>query len=108
MLDSDSAVLIYTTFPSIEEAETAGRHLVESKLAACVNIFPSMVSIYEWEGKTERSVEAAMLIKTRKTLETTVLEKTKEVHPYETPALLVLDAERSHQEFFSWICQQTQ
>lgn len=108
MNKSDNAILIYTTFPSIEEAESAGSQLVHSKLAACVNIFPSMVSIYKWEGKAERSIEAAMLIKTRKELEISVLEKTKQIHPYETPALLVLDAQRSDEAFFSWICEQTQ
>jgi periplasmic divalent cation tolerance protein len=39
-------VLVYTTYPSIVEAEKAGRALVERHLAACVNILPGMVSIY--------------------------------------------------------------
>ena len=42
----EEVVLIYTTFPSQGEAEKAGRELVEAKLAACVNILPSMVYPY--------------------------------------------------------------
>jgi periplasmic divalent cation tolerance protein len=40
-------VFLYSTFPDRETAESVGRALVEAKLAACVNIFPTMTSIYE-------------------------------------------------------------
>jgi periplasmic divalent cation tolerance protein len=36
----DRAVFVYTTYPSVVEAETAGKTLVEGRLAACVNILP--------------------------------------------------------------------
>ena len=61
----ERAVLVYTTWPSIVEAEAAGRKIVEQRLAACVNILPGMISHYWWEGKIERAEEAVMLIKTR-------------------------------------------
>ena len=41
-----SAILIYTTFPSQSEAKKLGRALVESGLAACLNIFPQMLAIF--------------------------------------------------------------
>ncbi len=34
------------------------------RLAACVNIFPGMISIYEWKGTREMADEVAMIIKT--------------------------------------------
>ena len=61
----ERAVLVYTTWPSIVEAERAGRTIVERRLAACVNILPGMVSHYWWEGKIERAEEVVMFIKTR-------------------------------------------
>jgi periplasmic divalent cation tolerance protein len=45
----ERAVLVYTTWPSIVEAEKAGRAIVEKRLAACVNILPGMISHYWWE-----------------------------------------------------------
>jgi periplasmic divalent cation tolerance protein len=42
----ERAVLVYTTWPSIVEAEKAGRAIVEKRLAACVNILPGMISHY--------------------------------------------------------------
>jgi periplasmic divalent cation tolerance protein len=46
----ERAVLVYTTYPSIVEAEQAGRALVERRLCACVNILPGMISYYRWHG----------------------------------------------------------
>ena len=54
----ERAVLVYMTFPSIVEAERAGRVLVERRLCACVNILPGMVSHYWWQGAVERGEEA--------------------------------------------------
>ena len=64
----ERAVLVYTTWPSIVEAEAAGRKIVEKRLAACVNILPGMISHYWWQGKIERAEEAVMLVKTRASL----------------------------------------
>ena len=64
----ERAVFVYTTYPSIVEAERAGRALVERRLCACVNILPGMVSFYWWQGKIERGDEVVMIIKTRATL----------------------------------------
>ena len=49
--------MIYTTYPSVVEAEEAGRALVERRLCACVNILPGMISNYWWNGAVERGEE---------------------------------------------------
>src|SRR4026208_458840 len=51
----ERAVLVYTTWPSIVEAERAGRAIVERRLAACGDILPGMVSHFWWQGKNERA-----------------------------------------------------
>ena len=61
----ERAVLVYTTYPSVVEAEQAGRTLVERRLCACVNILPGMISLYWWQGKIDRGDEVVMIIKTR-------------------------------------------
>ena len=86
----ERAVLVYTTWPSIVEAEAAGRTIVERRLAACVNILPGMISHYWWEGKIERAEEVVMLIKTRAALAEQVRAAVKELHSYATPAIMVL------------------
>lgn len=108
MQDGDRPILVYTTLPSVEAAKRVGASLVEAKLAACVNIFPAMIAIYEWQGKLEEGSEAAMLIKTRRALQEQVLAATKRLHPYETPALLVLELRGGSEDFCAWINTQTQ
>ncbi len=76
----ERAVLVYTTWPSIVEAERAGRAIVERRLAACVNILPGMVSHYWWKGKIERAEEVVMIVKTRASLAAAVSAAVKELH----------------------------
>lgn len=99
----ERAVLVYTTWPSIVEAEAAGRQIVEKRLAACVNILPGMISHYWWEGKIERAEEAVMLIKTRATLAEKVGGAVKELHSYTTPAIMVLPVESLDAAYHQWI-----
>ena len=107
MHENDKPVLIYSTFPSAAEAERIGGALVDRGLAACVNIFDGMTSIYIWEGKRERGAEAAMLIKTRNVLASQVISEVKKLHPYTNPALLVLPVSGGSEDFLRWIADQT-
>src|ERR687888_41640 len=93
-MNTERAVFVYTTHPSLVEAERVGRALVERRLCACVNILPGMVSHYWWEGKIDRGEEVVMLIKTRASLADAVGKAVKEMHSYTTPAILVLPLEQ--------------
>jgi periplasmic divalent cation tolerance protein len=104
---NDKPVLIYSTFPSPEEAERIGGALVDRGLAACVNIFPGMTAIYMWEGKREKGSEAAMIIKTRESLAHTVIAEARKLHPYSNPAFVVLPVVGGSEDFLRWIGEQT-
>ena len=108
MNDLDLPVLIYSTFPSLDEAKRVGGALVDARLAACVNVFPGMLSIYEWEGAREMAEEAAMIIKTRAGLKEQVMAEVKQLHSYDVPALLVLPTQGGSAEYCAWIVQETQ
>jgi len=103
----DEPVLLYTTYPSLVEAEKAGRGLVEAGVCACVNIFPTMRSIYRWNGAIEQSDEVVMIVKTRKSLAERVTEAVKIGHSYDTPAILVLPVNGGNQPFIDWILAET-
>lgn len=104
----ERAVFVYTTYPSLVEAEKAGRAVVERRLAACVNILPGMISHYWWEGKVERGEEVVMIVKTRASLAERVTAAVKELHPYTTPAVLVVPLESVDQAYFDWILEETE
>jgi periplasmic divalent cation tolerance protein len=102
------AVFVYTTYPSIVEAEQAGRVLVERRLCACVNILPGMVSLYWWQGAIERGDEVVMIIKTRASLAEAVRAAVKRMHSYSTPAIVVLPIDSVDPDYNAWIVAETQ
>jgi periplasmic divalent cation tolerance protein len=104
----ERAVLVYTTYPSMDEAERAGRTLVERRLCACVNILPGMVSHYWWQGTIERGEEVVMIIKTRASLAERVRAGVKEMHSYATPAVLVIPIETVDPDYQDWIIGETE
>ncbi len=104
----ERAVFVYTTFPSLVEAERAGRSLVERRLCACVNILPAMISYYWWQGAIERGDEVVMLVKTRATLADAVRIAVKEMHSYTTPAVLVIPIESVDPDYAAWIMRETE
>ena len=103
----ERAVLVYTTWPSLVEAEAAGRGIVERRLAACVNILPGMVSHYWWERKVERSEETVMIVKTRASLADAVSATVKALHSYTTPAIMVLPVESVDADYHKWIVKES-
>jgi periplasmic divalent cation tolerance protein len=107
MANEDRPVLIYSTFPGLDEARRVGEALVAARLAACVNMFPGMISIFEWKGAREETGEVAMIVKTRNSLTEAVLAEIKRLHPYELPALLVLPTEGGSAEYCGWIASET-
>ena len=104
----ERAVFVYTTYPSIVEAEKAGRALLERALAACVNILPGMVSLYRWQGAIERGEEAVMIIKTRASLAEAVRTAVKDIHSYTTPAILVIPLDSVDADYLDWLLAATE
>jgi periplasmic divalent cation tolerance protein len=107
MLMSERAVFVYTTYPSLVEAERIGQAVLERRLAACVNILPGMISHYWWAGKIERGEEVVMIVKTRATLAEAVRAAVKELHSYDTPAILVLPIEGGEPGYLDWMMAET-
>lgn len=107
-MNAERAMLVYTTYPSLVEAERIGRAVLERRLAACVNILPGMISHYWWEGKIERGEEVVMILKTRASLADAVRAAVKELHPYDTPAILMLPVEGGEAGYIDWLMRETE
>ena len=99
----ERAVVVYTTFPGLVEAERVGKELVERRLAACANILPGMVSHYRWEGRVERAEEVVMLIKTRAPLAEAVGDAIRQLHGYDVPAIVVIPLESVERNYLGWL-----
>jgi periplasmic divalent cation tolerance protein len=101
-------ILILTTLPDRVSATTVANHLVETKLAACVNILNPCTSIYHWQGKIESVEETPILIKTTESTYP-ILEKTLlELHPYELPEIIHVPVTGGLPAYLQWVAAETQ
>ncbi len=97
------AIVVLTSVPNSEEAETLARKIIEAKLAACVQILPPMKSFYFWENQIQAESEHLLLIKTL-TEKYDELEKFIETnHSYDVPEIVALAAERVSESYFGWL-----
>jgi periplasmic divalent cation tolerance protein len=77
--------------------------LVESELAACVNVLPGMRSVYRWQGAVERADEVLLLIKTVRAQVEPVGALVASLHPYELPELLAVEAAAGLPAYLAWV-----
>ena len=98
---------LYSTFPDSEAALAVARLLIDKSLAACVNVYPPMTSVYMWEGKREEGAEVAAFIKTRHALVDDAIAAARAVHPYSVPCFLVLPIEGGNHDYLAWARAQT-
>jgi periplasmic divalent cation tolerance protein len=99
---------VYITTSNMAEAEKIGSMLVENRLAACVNIFEKMTSIYRWEGKVHREPETVIIAKTRTELVNDLTAKVKSLHSYKVPCIVSLPVTGGNPDFLSWIENETE
>ena len=91
----DGAVIVLTTLAAEADAAALARTLVEERLAACVNVLPEMTSVYRWKGDIEQDRERQLVIKTSGETIEALRARLRELHPYELPEFLVLNAQGS-------------
>jgi len=101
------AILVLTNLPDSVSAEKLAEALIREKLAACVNMLAPCISMYEWQGKLEKTTEIPMLIKTTipcyPALEAAIIE----LHPYELPEIIHVPITGGFNAYLSWVSHNT-
>jgi periplasmic divalent cation tolerance protein len=105
---STHGVLILSTAPDILLAKRIAHILIEEKLAACVQLTPPLLSIYEWEGEIQGADEVGLIIKTTDQVAQQAVERLVELHPYDIPEAVVMPITGGHIPYLHWLDQQTQ
>jgi periplasmic divalent cation tolerance protein len=83
------------------------RTLVEERLAACGHVSAQIRSIYRWEGAVNDEAEARVALHTRRSLVPAVIERTRELHPYDVPCVIALSLTGGSPEYLRWIVGET-
>jgi periplasmic divalent cation tolerance protein len=104
----EGPAIVFITTPSAEVGEQIARLLVERRLAACVNMIPTVQSVYRWQGKVEQASENLLIVKTRGELFAELLPVVLEAHPYEVPEIITFPIQAGLPAYLNWIEQETQ
>lgn len=99
--------LVYMTAPTVEEARSIGNELVSLKLAACINIFPNIESIYCWKNEIQTAQEIVFIAKTSEDKVTELTQVVRKRHSDDVPCILSLPITGGNPEFLSWIENET-
>jgi periplasmic divalent cation tolerance protein len=95
-------LIVFTTTP-ISEADDLAAAIVEAKHAGCVQIVPSIRSIYVWQGEVQKEDESLLLIKTLPEKYVELEAFIKANHSYDVPEIVAVDAERVSDAYLEWL-----
>jgi uncharacterized protein involved in tolerance to divalent cations len=97
------AVAVFCTCGNEAEAQRIARDLVESRLAACVNILPPIQSVYRWQGELETAQELLLIMKTTAERFPELQRRIIHLHSYETPEIIALPVLAGSDKYLAWI-----
>ena len=96
-------IIVLITAGSEEEAHKIAKLLVKKKKAACVNIVPTVDSVFRWKGRVDSTRESLLLVKTRASLLSEIISLVKEAHGYEVPEIIALPIVGGSEEYLKWL-----
>jgi len=97
------SLVIISTAGSEREGWKIGRKLVESRLAACVNVIPKVRSFFYWEGKVRGEQEVILVIKTMQKQFGKIINEIKKIHTYEVPEIISLRVDGGEEKYLNWV-----
>mgnify|MGYP000846363324 CR=1 FL=1 len=96
-------IQVTTTTATREDAERIAHSLVETRLAACVQIVGPIESVYRWKGKVETADEWLCLIKSREGHYGAIEQAIRSLHPYETPEIIAMPLTAGSRDYLDWL-----
>ena len=100
-------ITIATTSDSKGELEKMGRHLLQERLVACVQIVGPIKSLYWWKGSLEEADEWLGIMKSRKSLYPEVEAEIRRLHSYEVPEITAVELCDALPAYDSWVRAET-
>ena len=101
-------IVVLSNCGSAEEARKVARHLVDLRLAACVNIVPGVESVYHWQGQIETEQEWMLVIKSTRALFDRLKLELQKVHSYQVPEVIAMAIVDGSPDYLSWLEKETE
>jgi periplasmic divalent cation tolerance protein len=96
-------IQVVTTAPTREQAAEIGQHLLDRRLAGCVQVSGPISSSYWWEGKVETAEEWYCIIKTTAARYPEVEAAIRAVHQYDVPEILAFPVAFGSRSYLDWL-----
>jgi periplasmic divalent cation tolerance protein len=96
-------IVVFITTSSLEEAKKIANHLVENKIAACINIVEKINSTFFWKGNIENYDESLLIVKTKRSLFSKLKEEVKKLHSYTVPEIIAIPIVEGSEDYLNWI-----
>jgi periplasmic divalent cation tolerance protein len=103
----DEVYLSLCTCPDMDTAHALAERLLTERLAACINILPGLVSVYQWQDKLETDQEVLLLIKTTGQRIAALTARILALHPYDLPEVISHPITAGHPHYLDWVRQCT-
>ena len=100
-------IQVSTTVEKKEDADRIAKILVETRVAACVQVIGPIRSTYWWKGKVEEASEWLCVMKTREELYSDLEASLKAVHPYQVPEIIAVPLTKGSEGYLRWIEEET-
>jgi periplasmic divalent cation tolerance protein len=98
--------LVMVACADIEQARRMAHDLVERRLAACVQIVPSVESVYRWKAQVETAAEVLLLIKTNAESWDALVAAVRALHSYDVPEILAVPIVQGLPEYLQWMASE--
>jgi periplasmic divalent cation tolerance protein len=99
-------VIVLCTCANEAESERIAAALVGERLAACVNIFPPIRSIYRWKDVVEDARESLLFIKSTTGRWPALRDRIAALHSYETPEIIAVPIIAGSEKYLNWLREQ--
>ena len=100
---SSELLVVVTSFLRLEDAQAMARHLIERRLAACVQIHQDIHSAYRWQGRIREELEVRLSAKTVTDKWDEITQFIQSQHPFDLPEVIAYIPDRYSAQYGNWV-----
>ena len=100
-------IMVLVTASSMKEANKIAKSMIQEKRAACVNVLPTMTSIFHWQGKVQKSRETLLIFKTTGRQFSALKRGICSIHSYEIPEIISFRVDQGLPQYVDWVVAET-
>ena len=100
-------IIVQTHTNKKQVCEDISSSLIEKRMAACVNIYPAVLSTFRYNNEVVEDSEYLIHVKTTSEKFTEIRKIIERLHNYETPEIISLEILEDNEKYLKWIQDET-